>query len=277
MRVLALVRAPQNYVAQESSLVEVRRWNANQAESLVELLEPEDTVCHLAAFIPSDHRDPALAEQALKINGLASLAVARASAERQVDRLIYPSGNLYRPGARPVGEEGACVPSSWSPYYLTSKLVGEIFVNSVGCSSGLSVTVLRIASIYGPELTHGLIPTFASRLRRGEPIFVEDGGRYRVDLVHVADVASAFFLAAERAADGIFNIGSGEIHTTLEVAEQMANLLNADRHLIKVAPPASDRMASSFAALDIGRARRILGYKPMSLTQGLERYLAATG
>jgi dTDP-L-rhamnose 4-epimerase len=50
----------------------------------------------------------------------------------------------------------------------------------------------------------------------------------RRDFVHVEDVADAFLLALEqpRAKGGVFNIGSGEERTILDIAETFATAMN---------------------------------------------------
>jgi nucleoside-diphosphate-sugar epimerase len=120
----------------------------------------------------------------------------------------------------------------------------------------------------------GLVPSFATRLRRQEAIRVADGGRWQVDLVHVGDVVRAAEAALCADVSGAFNIASGTSVSTLAVAEMMVSLLGASRDLVTVDPP-DGPLASGFPPLDIARAQRLLDYSPMTTRAGLANYLAS--
>ena len=117
----------------------------------------------------------------------------------------------------------------------------------------------------------GVLAIFASRLlNNNSPMIFEDGLQRR-DFVHVTDVARACHLAlnAEKAASEIFNIGSGESISVAEVAEQLATALGKSR----IAPTLTRKfrvgdIRHCFA--DIGKAQRILGYRPeVTLADGM--------
>src|SRR5205085_1155443 len=107
-------------------------------------------------------------------------------------------------------EDDPLYPAQQAPFYLSSKLTGEIYAEHFRLARGLPVTILRVSSPYGPYMKpRSLVARFVTQLRAGQPVEVADGGRYTVDLVHIDDVAQAVFLAVDRAADGIYNIGAG--------------------------------------------------------------------
>ena len=101
-----------------------RGWAAILTENQI------DAVYHLAAFIPADHSDPAVAEQCLQVNALLTLDLLRASIEVGIGKFIYFSaGNAYAPSLdRPAKETDPVYPVSRSPFYLGSKMLGELFV-----------------------------------------------------------------------------------------------------------------------------------------------------
>ena len=94
------------------------------------------------------------------------------------------------------------------------------------------------------------------------PVLFEDG-RQRRDFVHVEDVAEAFFLALERpsAKGGVFNIGSGEERTILDIAETFAGAMNRRDLEPEVLHKArTGDIRHCFA--DITKARADLGFVP---------------
>ena len=118
-----------------------------------------------------------------------------------------------------------------------------------------------------------MVPTYARLLKKGQEIEVRDGGGYSADLVHVDDVVQAILLAASENAGGVFNVGSGAVHSVLEIAEALAEVMGASSNLIKVISEEEKPIKSGFVGLDITRARKELGYRPMKLREGLRRYV----
>lgn len=229
-----------------------------------------DAVCHLAAFIPPDYSDPGYAEKCFYINALGALSASRNALDAKARRFVlFSSGQSYAFSETPAAEEYPLYPSHRATFYLSSKVVAEFFVQSI--SAELPTTILRPASVYGPNMKGGVIGQFLRNIGEGAPLIVRDGGRHQADLVYVDDVVTAALLAIEKAADGIFNIGSGRAVSTLEIAQTMVRLANLDPRCIEVLP-ASDAQVTGFSALDIGKARALLGFAPMQLAEGLSRW-----
>jgi UDP-glucose 4-epimerase len=232
-----------------------------------------DAVIHAAAYVPRNYRDPDEADACQRVNAGGTLTVLRACRAAAVGRVVVLSGNVYRAGAAPVDEDAPIDPSSSAPYYLASKATADAYALHFDRAEGLPVAVLRPSAVYGPGLARGMIATFAGRLAAHEPVTVADGGRYRADLVYVEDLARATVTAATGDARGPFNLGAGVTVGAEDIAAALADLLGAPRSLITVAPPAGDAPVG-FAPLAIERARRVLGYHPRALTDGLAGYLA---
>ena len=241
-----------------------------------DVLQRATAVCHFATFIPPDYGASTFAERCLRVNALGTLRLLEQSAASEVPSFINcSSGNLYGPQNRLVREDDPVCPSPRAAYYLSSKLVQDVYAQQIALRTSLRVVTLRPSAIYGPGMVQsGLLPTFASRLRRGESIEVQDGGRYGVDFVFVADVVQATLAALERDVAGIFNVGSGLRTTTLELATALVDALGADPTLVEV-QPAGPLSAGGFSGLDVSRARDELGYIPTPLSEGLVPYLEA--
>lgn len=237
-----------------------------------------DAVVHLAAFIPPSYTDAAHARTCMEVNALGTLALARACAAAGVRCFVhFSSGNAYVRQDRAVREADPLYPSARATYYLASKVAGETYADHVGRETAMRVVVLRPASIYGPRMRGGLVPTLARRLKDGQDVTLQDGGAYAVDLVFVDDVAEAAAAACEREVRGAFNVGSGVSHTTHEVARTLCSILGRGEDAITVVPASPAGADPGFSPLDVTRARAELGYTPRSLRAGLSEYVASLG
>ena len=244
------------------------------APALPELLLREVRgVVHLAAYLPSDYRDPGQARRCLELNALGTLGLVQSLISAQVPGLVnVSSGNIYRDMSVPATETAPVFPYQHAPYYLASKLVQEIYAEHLASHSPLRLVTLRPSAIYGPGMRGGMVHTFATRLLRGEGVVLEDGGRYASDLVYVGDVARVAAASLTTSVRGCFNIGSGERVTSARVAQALAGAMDAPGRV--QIEPAGQGAARGFAALDISRARELLGFVPTPLEQGLTAYVS---
>lgn len=160
--------------------------------------------------------------------------------------------------------------------YALSKYDQERLCLIVGRAYNIPTIALRFFNVYGPRQAlsnpyTGVLAIFASRLlNHNAPLIYEDGLQRR-DFVYVTDLARACRLAAEspQAAYEVFNVGSGESYTVLEIAEQMAAVLNRPNLRPKVVGKYRvGDIRHCFA--DISKARSMLGYVPqVSLDRGM--------
>lgn len=125
-------------------------------------------------------------------------------------------------------------PALASVYALT-KYVQERLALNVCAAYGMEGVALRLFNVYGPgqALSNpytGVLAIFASRLLNGKPPLVFEDGNQRRDFVHVSDVARAFAKALEHpcAPGNVYNIGSGEERSILDVARHLARAMGRD-------------------------------------------------
>jgi hypothetical protein len=136
--------------------------------------------------------------------------------------------------------------------------------------------VFRLAGIYGP----GRSP-FA-KLREGTARIIDKPGHV-VNRIHVDDIVSALMASITRpGAQDIFNIADGHPAPPGDVLRHAAALIGADAPpVVALDGPDVSVMAQSFYAetkrIDIGRARRVLGWSPRHPTyqEGLRAVLDA--
>lgn len=192
--------------------------------------------------------------------------------------VLFGSAQVYAPGTGPASEASPAYPVHRASYYLASKLAAEICLLAFGKSSAMPVTVLRLASVYGPGMHDtGMVPTFVRTLGSGRSLVIQDGGRYSVDLVYVDDVVTLALQAVETAEGGVFNAGSGRACTSLEAAQIVADAVGAERHLIAVEGGSTGAAPRGFRALDVSKAANELNYAPLSFREGIESWKSMTG
>lgn len=141
---------------------------------------------------------------------------------------LHGRGHL-RGGARGGKGRGDLAPRPKSPY-AASKAAFEHYLSVYGQSYGLKWVSLRYGNVYGPRQDPhgeaGVVAIFAERVLKGLPVTLYarktpgDEGCVR-DYVYVGDVAEAHALALF-SLEGIYNVGTGEGHTTREVLMAVA-------------------------------------------------------
>jgi dTDP-L-rhamnose 4-epimerase len=163
-----------------------------------------------------------------------SKGVLRTSAVRTEQQLRRGQWNLTDEDGCEL--EPAATPESKSrdigSIYALGKYEQEQMCLITGRAYRFDVTALRFFNVYGTRQAlsnpyTGVLAIFASRyLNDLAPMIYEDGLQRR-DFVSVRDVARACRLAFEspRSAHQVFNIGSGQSYTVLEIAEKMGRLL----------------------------------------------------
>lgn len=253
---------------------------------LTEVLAPGrfDTVVHCAAALSTTaEQDP---HGAYAVNVAGSLNVFEAARRSGCERVVYTStkgvygtlGAEYGPPAfRPVPESHDRRPRN---VYGATKKALEDAVHHYRRIHGMEIVALRLGSTFGPGKSgaragySGLKSRIVEAALQGEPLEVRRPD-LADDLVYNADVGRAHALAVE-AAPGpqwVFNISGGELVTIRAWTEEVMRL--CPEHRLTVVPAHEGAEASGpQARLDLGAARRWLGYEPRfpGLT-GLEDYI----
>jgi len=199
--------------------------------------------------------------------------------ERRVDALVFSStAAVYgEPAITPIPETAALDPVN---SYGDTKLAFERAVVGYERAHPLRAVRLRYFNVAGawpdgsmgeahdPE-TH-IVPRILGRLVQGETRFEVYGGDYETrdgtcvrDYLHVWDLAGAHLLAAERLVGGgesaVFNLGSGEGYTNLEVVKACARVTGREIE-VTMGPRRHGDPAVLVASTD--RARNELGWAP---------------
>jgi UDP-glucose 4-epimerase len=171
------------------------------------------------------------------VGGLAALLDGMAGAG--VARLLFSSSAAVygSPRCPRVSESAPTAPIN--PYGQT-KLLGERLIETAGRGRGLSWLALRFFNVVGAadplladRVPTNLVPIALSAMRSDTPVTVtgadyptRDGTGIR-DYVHVQDLADAHVAAVGRlmrgpAAARVYNVGTGQGHSVLEVLHRIA-------------------------------------------------------
>jgi dTDP-L-rhamnose 4-epimerase len=154
-----------------------------------------------------------------------------------------------------------------SSIYATTKHTQEELLFGIGRTYDIKVAALRLFNVYGPRQSlsnpyTGVAAIFLSRLKNGQPPVIYEDGKQSRDFISVHDVAQAFLRALEsNTANGeVFNIGSGNMATVLEVAQTLKSLLGSDME-----PEVGGTWRKGdvcHCTADISKAKRLLGWEP---------------
>jgi UDP-glucose 4-epimerase len=211
-----------------------------------------------------------------RVNVLGTVNVLEACARAGVRRVVFASsgGALYGDtDVLPTPETHPCSPAS---AYGAAKLAGETYGGVFQQVAGLEFVPLRYANVYGPRQDPhgeaGVVAIFAQRLIDGEDAVVNGDGTQTRDYVYVDDVVAANLQAAETAALGAYNIGTGRACSVNELYELIARAARVDRPARHAAAKPGEQRVS---CLDISRAASSLGWEPhLSLEEGISRTVA---
>jgi len=227
------------------------------------------------------------------VNTTGTVSLLRAMGRREVSTLLFSSSAaVYGDSATGVVTED----SQTRPLtpYGSSKLMGELVIKDAAAASALSWVALRYFNVAGtgqPDLVdrgeRNLVPRALRAVQRGDRPVVygqdyptPDGTCVR-DYIHVADLADAHLVAAERAAavaarpgaaplGEVYNVGCGVGASVLDVlacaAEVTGRSLDPERAGRRAGDPA-------MVVADVGKIRRELGW---SAALGLSDMVAST-
>lgn len=204
----------------------------------------------------------------VNVNG--TKRVLLAAKKHNVKRVIFASSSSTYGGSDDgvLLKEDMVVKRPISPYGL-HKYIGEHYCRIFSHHYGLETVSLIFFNVYGPyfdpEGAYALVVgKFLQQMKNGEPLTICGDGHYHRDYTHVFDIVRANILAMQNDAVGrgeMFNIGSGNPRTVLELAE-----LFGHPHVFVPERPGDPR----FSGADNTKAKKILGWKPtISLEEGV--------
>lgn len=167
-----------------------------------------------------------------------------------------------------------------SPYnprnpYSASKAAAELLVMSYSHTYGLPSVITRSSNNYGPgQDATKLIPKFIELLLHGKKVPLYATGENIRSWLYVEDNVRATDIVFRKGRDGeIYNIGSREEFTNLEVTKRLLHLL---RKSVREIAFSTDRPGHDFRyALSNKKIERELGWKPkIRFESGIKKTVA---
>jgi len=236
---------------------------------VMELTRGADAVCHLGGIgdVYTAGRDPQLA---LNVNACGTINVIEACKRNQIPRLVFASTwEVYgTPRYQPVDENHPCSPGH---PYAVSKLAADLLVQHANIADGLTTTVLRLGTAYGPRIrSTAVLASFVRRAKAHEPIVINGTGNQFRQFTHVTDIGTAFRLALEaRGGSPVYNIVAEESITIKQLAELVGRLVPTQ---ITFGPSREDDAPP--ARVSSLLAERELGWRAViSFREGVEDFI----
>jgi dTDP-4-dehydrorhamnose reductase len=157
-------------------------------------------------------------------------------------------------------------------YYGETKVKAEAFVKQYEYNWGIVRTVLGYGKTFSGR--HNVITAVKEKLEKGEAYSMFND-QVRTP-TYIEDLAAGIITMIKKNATGIFHICGEEVFTPYEMAIATAEFLQLDQSLIKKVNAADFIQPAKRPAktgLKIDKAKKELGYKPVSFKEGLSRTL----
>jgi dTDP-4-dehydrorhamnose reductase len=157
-------------------------------------------------------------------------------------------------------------------YYGLSKLKSE----EVLTNSDINFTILRTILVYGKVFSmsrSNIVLWVKSMLEQGKEITIVND-QFRMP-TYVVDLALACKIAVDKKAKGIYNVSSNTLLSIFEIAQQIAEVFELDKNLIK---PISSKTLNQTAkrppktGFDISKTNKELGFYPKTFKEDLVRF-----
>ena len=200
--------------------------DTDQVQRQLNMLKPA-IIFHLAArpAIASDDSWTTVAQEQQLLSNLAYSMPAHC-------QLIYTGSMAEYGRSGRFTEVARCSPDT---AYGCAKFGGTNLALALRTSMGLDIRVARLFGVYGPGEAHKrLLPSVVDRLQKNAEVPLSDGLQLR-DFVHVDDVCALLqkYAQMEGGDHTTLNIGTGIGVTVRQVCETVADLLGADRALLR--------------------------------------------
>ncbi|HEX3148715.1 MAG TPA: GDP-mannose 4,6-dehydratase [Gemmataceae bacterium] len=249
---------------------------------VAELIDECDIVYHLAAAVGVKLivESPV---RTIETNVHGTEVVLAQAAKKKKKVFVASTSEVYGLSTKvPFNEEdplvlGASAKGRWS--YACSKLLDEFLALAYWREKKLPVVVARFFNTVGPRQTgqYGMVvPTMVKQALAGRPITVYGDGQQTRCFGYVGDVIGAIIKLMERpeAVGQVFNIGSSEEVSILELAEVVRDLTGSHSEIVYL--PYSEAYEDGFEDMprrvpDTAKVRALVGFQPTVDLRGIVR------
>ena len=265
--------------------LKVIRSRISRCTELPELAARAEFIFHLAATVGVDLVVKS-ALHVLETSFNETQVVLRAAAKRGTPLLLTSTSEVYGKSAKPEFNEdddlliGPPGHSRWS--YACSKLTDEFLALAYAREQHLPVIIARLFNTVGPRQTgrYGMVlPRFIAAAQKNESLRVFGDGAQTRCFCMVHDVVEALVRLqhCEKAGGEIFNIGSTEEISILELAKLVVHTLGSKSGIERI--PYDRAYAPGFDDMRrrkpcVGKLHRFVKFKPQSPLREIIRLTA---
>ncbi|HEX6184584.1 MAG TPA: GDP-mannose 4,6-dehydratase [Pyrinomonadaceae bacterium] len=240
---------------------------------VAELIDQCDVVFHLAAAVGVKLivESPV---RTIETNVRGTEVVLEQANKKKKKVLVASTSEVYGLSAEvPFREDGnlvmgATTKGRWS--YACSKAIDEFLALAYWREKKLPTVVVRLFNTVGPRQTgqYGMvIPTFVKQALAGRPITVYGTGDQTRCFGYVGDVVGALvgLMDREESVGEVFNIGSNEEVSIMQLAERVKGLTGSKSEIVTV--PYDEAYEEGFEDMprrvpDISKIGSLVGFKP---------------
>jgi len=241
--------------------------DANNIEWVIAKHKPQ-VIIHMASFPRQKvvNANPAWGSRVM-MEGL--INVCESAKKHGVERVVYISSSMvYGNFTDQVEEDYDCKPIG---QYGIMKLTGEDIVKDYHRRGAFDYAIIRPSAVYGPlDVEDRVVAKFMLTAMRGGVLKVNGAGE-TLDFTYVDDAADGIVAAATRimARNMTYNITKSHSVSLLTAAEMIVKIVGQGT----IECQDKDADFPSRGALNIDRARTILGYDPrVDVQEGFQNY-----
>jgi len=119
--------------------------------------------------------------------------------------------------------------------YSAAKAAGDLLIPAYARTFGVNASITRGSNTYGPnQYPEKFVPLFVTNALDGLELPLYGDGRQVRDWLYVEDHCAGIELVLREGAPGeIYNVGGGDEHENIEVAERIIELAGCDRSLLR--------------------------------------------
>lgn len=269
---IKLKNLPQDKDSQKR--ISVIQGDITNQKDVIKALKRADIVIHLAA---DTHVFGSLIHPSSTVitNVIGTVNILEAIEKYPVEKFImFSSSEVYGSQIKDQTMDEFHLLQPVTPYGV-SKLAADRLAYSFFLTKKVPVVILRPFNVYGTyQAPNKMIPRFITELLKGNIITLNHSGKTLRDWIHVEDIANAVDIVLKAPIEQIngeaFNIGTGKVTSTKDVAYLIADNLGKDRSMIHFSQNSQPETMSNVGISK--KAKRLLGWQAkITLEEGIKK------
>jgi len=194
-----------------------------------------------------------------------------------VKRVFFASSSeVYGESVHLPQNEETTPLNSRLPYAIV-KNASEAYLKAYHTEYGLEYTIFRFFNTYGPKQSKDFVVSrFLAKALKDHPIEVYGDGQQTRTFCYIDDNITATTNAFQKNlfVNDVANIGGGDEITILDLAKKVIKITKSKSKIVHLPPLADGDMTRRRP--DLGRMKKLLVRKPLSLDDGLKKILSNT-